>query len=74
VFLLITNVFGLGFGATVVALLTDFLFGAPERINESLALMSALVGIPALCLLAWGLKPYRDSLQAAERRVAREAG
>ncbi len=74
VFLLITNVFGLGLGATFVALLTDFLFGAPERVNESIALMSALIGIPALCLLAWGLKPYRDSLQAAERWVAREAG
>jgi len=67
VFLLITNVFGLGLGGTAVALLTDYLFGAPERVNESLALMTALVAIPALCLLTLGLKPYRASLQAAER-------
>jgi MFS family permease len=67
VFLLITNVFGLGLGATSVALLTDYFFGAPERVNESLALMTALVAIPALCLLTLGLKPYRASIEAAER-------
>jgi MFS family permease len=66
VFLLITNVFGLGLGATTVALLTDYYFGAPERVNESLALMTAVVAIPALILLTLGLKPYRRSLAAAE--------
>ena len=67
VFLLITNVCGLGFGATIVALLTDFFFGAPERINESLALMTLLVGTPSLILLAYGLKPYRGAMAEAER-------
>jgi len=67
IFLLITNVCGLGLGATSVALLTDFYFGAPERVNESLALMTLLVGTPALALLAWGLKPYRDALAEAEQ-------
>ncbi len=66
VFLLITNVCGLGLGATIVAMLTDYYFGAPERINESLALMTAVVAIPALVLLTLGLKPYRQSLEAAE--------
>ncbi|MEC9375977.1 MAG: MFS transporter [Pseudomonadota bacterium] len=66
VFLLVTNVFGLGLGATTVALFTDYLFGAPERINESLALMTAIVAIPALILLTLGLKPYRESLEASE--------
>jgi len=67
VFLLITNVMGLGLGATSVALLTDYVFGAPERISDSLALMTALVALPALALLTLGLKPYRASLAAAER-------
>ncbi len=67
VFLLITNVMGLGLGATIVALMTDYVFGAPERINDSLALMTALVALPALILLTLGLKPYRASLAAAER-------
>ena len=67
VFLLITNVFGLGLGGTAVALLTDYFFGAPERVNESLALMTFLVAVPALALLTLGLKPYRASLDAAKR-------
>lgn len=66
VFLLITNVFGLGLGATTVALLTDYVFGAPERINHSLALMTVLVAVPSLGLLTLGLKPYRASLRQAE--------
>jgi len=67
IFLLITNVCGLGLGATSVALLTDFYFGAPERVNESLALMTLLVGTPALVLLTLGLKPYRTALAEAEQ-------
>jgi hypothetical protein len=67
IFLLLTNVCGLGLGATSVALLTDFYFGAPERVNESLALMTLLVGTPALVLLTLGLKPYRTALAEAEK-------
>ncbi len=67
IFLLLTNVCGLGLGATSVALLTDFFFGAPERVNESLALMTLLVGTPALVLLTLGLKPYRTALAEAEK-------
>ena len=67
VFLLVTNVFGLGLGATMVALLTDYVFGAPELVNYSLAMASLLVGVPALICLILGLKPYRESLKEADR-------
>jgi hypothetical protein len=67
VFLLVTNVFGLGLGATMVALLTDYVFGAPALVNYSLALASVLVGVPALVCLILGLKPYRQSLKEADR-------
>jgi MFS family permease len=66
IFLLVTNVFGLGLGATTVALFTDYVLGSPDQINISLALMTCLVATPALVLLTLGLKPYRESLQAAE--------
>jgi MFS family permease len=66
IFLLVTNVFGLGLGATTVALFTDYVLGSPDQINISLALMTCLVATPALVLLTLGLKPYRASLQAAE--------
>ena len=67
VFMLTTNVFGLGLGATAVALLTDYVFGVPEQVNYSLALFSLLIGTPALACLVAGLKPYRQSLIDAER-------
>ncbi len=67
VFLLVTNVFGLGLGATMVALLTDYVFGAPALVNYSLALASLLIGVPALICLILGLKPYRESLKEADR-------
>jgi MFS family permease len=67
VFLLVTNVFGLGLGATMVALLTDYVFGAPALVNYSLAMASLLVGVPALICLILGLKPYRESLKEADR-------
>ena len=67
VFLLVTNIFGLGFGATAVALLTDYVFRAAESVNYSLALASLLVGLPALVCLIVGLKPYRQSLKQSER-------
>jgi MFS family permease len=66
VFMLLTNVFGLGLGATGVALLTDYVFGAPDQVNYSLALFSLLIGAPALIWLVAGLKPYRQSLKDAE--------
>lgn len=67
VFMLLTNVFGLGLGATAVAVLTDYVFGVPEQVNYSLALFSLLIGTPALIWLIAGLKPYRQSLKDAER-------
>lgn len=66
VFMLLTNVFGLGLGATGVALLTDYMFGVPEHVNYSLALFSVVIGVPALLWLIAGLKPYRQSLKVAE--------
>ncbi len=66
VFLLVTNVFGLGLGATSVAVLTDYVLGSPGQVNISLALMTTLVGTPALIFLSVGLKPYRESLASAE--------
>ncbi|MGS1108658.1 spinster family MFS transporter [Achromobacter anxifer] len=61
-FLLISNLIGLGLGTTAVAMLTDRLFKNPAAVGQS---MSVLVGVAAvLCigLLAAGCKYYRRSL------------
>lgn len=67
VFLLAINVAGLGFGATLVALFTDYVFGDPMRIHHSLALASVVTGVPAMVALGLGLRPYREALVQAER-------
>jgi len=54
-----TNLFGLGFGGSLVAALTDFVFGADAALRWSLAIV-ALVFYPlAAGLIAWGLGSYR---------------
>lgn len=67
VFLLAINVAGLGFGATLVALLTDYVFAEPARIHHSLALASVITGAPALIALRLGLRPYRRALAEADQ-------
>ncbi|MEH6585684.1 MAG: MFS transporter [Halioglobus sp.] len=57
-----TNLFGLAFGPSAVALMTDFLFGDDLALRYSLALLPAIV-CPLAAGLAWqGMKDYRDSL------------
>lgn len=64
--LFMTNLFGLALGPSLVALLTDFLFGHDGALRYSLALLPLLVCPPA-ALLAWqGLGPYRRALAAQQ--------
>ncbi len=60
--LFFANLFGLALGPTIVAMLTDFLFGRDDYLRYSLALLP-LVLCPLAALLAWqSLKPYRELL------------
>ena len=58
-----TNLFGLAFGPSAVALLTDFLFADDLALRYSLALLP-LVVCPLAAALVWqGLGSYRNALQ-----------
>ncbi|VVP79073.1 Putative sialic acid transporter [Pseudomonas fluorescens] len=61
VFLLISNLLGLGLGTTLVALLTDRYFGSPAAVGSSMSLV--IVGASALTvLLLWrGCGHFRES-------------
>ena len=61
-----TNVIGLGFGPTLVASTTDYVFADPARVADSLALVSALVAPLSALLLGSGLSAYRARLGGAE--------
>ncbi|HQR04849.1 MAG: MFS transporter [Proteobacteria bacterium] len=58
-----SNLFGLGLGATFVALLTDFLFHDDTALRYSMALVSGLCYPLSAALAAWGLPHYRRALR-----------
>ncbi len=63
--LFFANLFGLALGPTIVATLTDFLFGNDQDLRYSLALLPVVL-CPIAAALAWqALGPYRDLLVGA---------
>ncbi|CAB3733240.1 spinster family MFS transporter [Achromobacter kerstersii] len=65
-FLLISNLIGLGLGTTAVALLTDRLFKNPGAVGQSLSLLIAGATVLCVVLLAAGCRSYRQSLTREE--------
>lgn len=53
------NLIGLGFGATIVAVITDYVFGDPGALRYSLAIFSVVIPLLAILTLAIGITPYR---------------
>ena len=65
VFFLISNLIAIGGGATLVALLTDYLFRNEAHLRYALSLVALVTMSLATVSLALGLKPYRESLNRA---------
>lgn len=63
-----TNVIGMAFGPSLVALTTDYVFGDPAAVGQSLAVVGTVVSILGGMLVAGGLAPYRQ--QRAEGNAA----
>jgi MFS family permease len=66
-FLLVSNLIGLGLGTTAVALLTDRLFKDPLQVGNSISLLNLVASALAIVLLALGCRYYRASLQREGR-------
>lgn len=62
-FLLISNLIGLGVGTTAVALLTDRLFENPALVGSSISLLNAFAIALTLLLLIKGCRHFRESLK-----------
>lgn len=62
ILLFVTNLLGLGFGPTAVAMLTDYVFQDPVAVNWSLAIVAAIACPVASLIFAYGLKSYRAML------------
>lgn len=69
VFLLISNLLGLGLGTTLVALLTDRVFMSPTAVGNSMAVVIAGASLLALLLLYKGCACFRSSLEREQPRL-----
>lgn len=62
VYLFILNMIALGFGPTLVALLTDYVFQNEKEIHKSLAIVMAGGSTLALASYSWGVGAYRTAV------------
>lgn len=61
-YLFVQNLLGLGLGPTLVALVTDYVFGFDEAVGYSILVINVTALSLAAIILWRGLAPYRDSL------------
>jgi MFS family permease len=66
-YLFILNLIALGFGPTLVALLTDYVFHDEQALRYSLALVMGGGALLALACYAYGLAPYRRAVAATSQ-------
>ncbi len=62
-FLLVSNLIGLGIGTTLVAIITDKVFGSPLMVGSSLSIVGGLSCVLALILLFKGCKFFSESMK-----------
>ncbi|GHE78742.1 MFS transporter [Amycolatopsis deserti] len=72
IFLLISNLIALALGTTLVALVTDRVFGDPKMVGSSLSIVYGLASVATVLLLWRGCRHFRHSL-AAERETGERA-
>ena len=68
-FLLVSNLIGLGLGTTLVALITDKVFGSPLAVGHSMTAVNALATSLAAVLLLFGCRHFSASLEREERHL-----
>lgn len=62
VYVVTTNIIGLAFGPTLVAMTTDFIFQDPSAVGKSLAVVGCTVAVLGMVLVGRGLAPFRALL------------
>ena len=70
IYFFILNFIALGFGPTLVALLTDYVFKDEKMVGSSLVIVGLLSGVLALFCFYFGCKPYARSLENLKRYMA----
>ena len=63
-YFIITNLVGYSLGPIVTAALTQYLFGQPDQIGYSLALLGMVAGPAAMVLFSAALRPFKSLVNA----------
>jgi MFS family permease len=58
--LMISNLVGIGFGATSIALVTDYVFQDELAVGHSIAVVGVIACAVSMCLLFLALKPFKQ--------------
>lgn len=70
IMLFMVNILGLALGASVIAALTDFVFGYDDALRYSISLASAIIA-PTIVIILWrGLRHYRSCAEEARTWTA----
>jgi MFS family permease len=70
----VANLIGLGLGPTAVAATTDFLLRDPALLRYSLSIVAAVALPLSALILLLGLKPFRQSVEAANAAANQRTG
>jgi MFS family permease len=73
IYLFLINIFGLGLGPTMVGLGNDYIFGRPNAVGYSLALVGAIGLIPSLVLWEFAGRRIRAEAAAGAFQVRADA-
>ncbi|MGB1876860.1 MAG: MFS transporter, partial [Rhodospirillaceae bacterium] len=66
VYILVIGIGGAGLGPFAMGWVTDNVFGDPNQIHYSMALVTVVMGSLGTLLIAYGLKAYRESLSRVD--------
>ncbi len=67
VYLFFVNIIGIGFGPTLIAVVTDYGFAEDSALRYSMSLVGGVAAIFGVLALTLGLPHFRQSLQRAEQ-------
>ena len=70
VWLFLFNFVGYGFGPTIIALITDYVFHDEARLPEALALSSGVLGTIAMIIIMSGMKSYGEMVRRIRLKEA----
>lgn len=68
IYFFVGNLIANGFGPTIPALLTDYVFEDPRMLRYAIAMVGGVAASLSLLVLYFGLGAYRTSVQRAEER------